>query len=133
MFPRNLEQLKFALAMVGLTGFAMGTDSFVSGANPSQSSADEVEIRMADDSSNGGRAGGLIFRSARRPIVVPVMFEIIDGGPRMQADALEVVLGQLRDHPRRLITIEVEGQQFQLTIPEGYAPGQEMYFEMPKR
>jgi len=31
------------------------------------------------------------------------------------------------------ITIEVEGQQFQLTIPEGYAPGQEMYFEMPKR
>ncbi|MCP4904820.1 MAG: hypothetical protein GY910_07555, partial [bacterium] len=53
--------------------------------------------------------GSLAFRSARRPILVPISFAITDGKPRIQDDASAIVLEQLREHPRRLITIEVEG------------------------
>ena len=110
MFTRYTHRLRLIVAMIGSAGLAFGSGSLVRGDSPAASSADELEIRVADSSSVQERGeGGLVFRSARRPVVVPISFGIVDGGPRIQADASEVVLEQLREHPRRLITISVEG------------------------
>ena len=108
--PMSYKQhVRALLAMIGMVGVALGSDALVIGASPIAASVDEAEIRFSDgqDSTKNGR--NLVFRSARRPIVVPISFRIIDGGPRIQEDAVEVVLEALGKHPRRLITLEVDG------------------------
>ena len=106
---RNLRKFKIALAMGGSALFVMGSGPVARGALPSRSSAEEVEIRMSRETPSRDRGENLVFRSAKRPVVVPISFEVIEGEPRIQADALQILLGEIREHPRRLITIEVEG------------------------
>ena len=109
MFRRQTQKLRFILAMIGMAGFIVGSGSLVNGAASAQSSTEEIEIRISNDEPSGSRVGSLAFRSARRPILVPISFAITDGKPQIQDDASAIVLEQLRKHPRRLITIEVEG------------------------
>ena len=109
MFRRHTQRLRLILVMMGMAGFVFGSGSLVNGASWTPAAADEVEILIADDAPSEGRGRNLAFRSAKRPIVVPISFGIVDGKPRIQKDASEVVLEQLREHSSRLITIEIEG------------------------
>ena len=90
MHERQSKVMNPFLAMIGMVGFVMGSGPIADGELRRRPSTDEVEIRIADN--RPVERENLVFRAAKRPIVVPISFAITDGKPRLQQDASAAVL-----------------------------------------